>query len=278
MLINTGRADLVDNAALREAVEAARAAGGARRVPRRAARHEDVRGVRVLGPSPSGGLVYGTPHIAAATDQAQLAIATETVRVIRSFLLEGIVPNVVNVPVVQRRAVPARDPDDGQGGDVRERAHVIKRHGINVEEVTNTVFEGGVAACAKLRLCPAPDRGVPGRDQGVRRGAPRRPGYAADPGVMFVAARAGPRRSSPSRWRSAGLQAGSRGDAQRRRASTRGPVDAGDARRRGATSASADAADLRPTICPPRRVERRADRSRAHLLEALGKGQPGSGV
>jgi D-3-phosphoglycerate dehydrogenase len=33
---------------------------------------------------------------------------------------------------------------------------VIKRHGINVEEVANTVFEGGVAACAKLRLQSRP--------------------------------------------------------------------------------------------------------------------------
>ena len=33
---------------------------------------------------------------------------------------------------------------------------VLKRHGINVEEVTNTVFEGGVAACAKLRMLQRP--------------------------------------------------------------------------------------------------------------------------
>ena len=33
---------------------------------------------------------------------------------------------------------------------------VIKRHGINVEEVTNIVFEGAVASCAKLRLIQRP--------------------------------------------------------------------------------------------------------------------------
>jgi D-3-phosphoglycerate dehydrogenase len=33
---------------------------------------------------------------------------------------------------------------------------VIKRHGINVEEVTNTVFEGGDASCAKLRVVSRP--------------------------------------------------------------------------------------------------------------------------
>jgi D-3-phosphoglycerate dehydrogenase len=33
---------------------------------------------------------------------------------------------------------------------------VIKRHGINVEEVTNTVFEGGDASCTKLRIVSRP--------------------------------------------------------------------------------------------------------------------------
>jgi D-3-phosphoglycerate dehydrogenase len=34
--------------------------------------------------------------------------------------------------------------------------NVIKRHGINVEEVTNTIFEGGGASCAKLRVISRP--------------------------------------------------------------------------------------------------------------------------
>ena len=34
--------------------------------------------------------------------------------------------------------------------------NVIKRHGINVEEVTNTVFEGGVASCANMSPASRP--------------------------------------------------------------------------------------------------------------------------
>jgi D-3-phosphoglycerate dehydrogenase len=34
--------------------------------------------------------------------------------------------------------------------------NVIKRHGINVEEIANTVFEGGGAACAKLHVASRP--------------------------------------------------------------------------------------------------------------------------
>ena len=156
MLINTARADLLDQAALLEAVD------------KRGLRvgldvfSEEPRGARTFDASPlfrtfaSGGVVYATPHIAAATDQAQLAIATETVRIIRSFLLEADVPNVVNVSssAAARFQVVIRMMD--KVGTFANVLAVLKRHGINVEEVSNTVFEGGVAACAKLRLLSRP--------------------------------------------------------------------------------------------------------------------------
>ncbi|MBL8605950.1 MAG: D-3-phosphoglycerate dehydrogenase [Myxococcales bacterium] len=103
------------------------------------------------------GFVYGTPHIAASTDQAQLAVAQETVRVIRSFLLEGAVPNVVNVlaQTSARFQLVIRMLD--KVGTFANVLAVLKRHGINVEEVNNNVFEGGVAACAKLRAMSRPN-------------------------------------------------------------------------------------------------------------------------
>ena len=156
IVINMARADLVDNDALLEAVDKRGLRVGLDVYP------DEPRGTRTF-PNPdvfrayaSGGLVYGTPHIAAATDQAQLAIAAETVRVIRSFLIEGTVPNVVNVSSssAARFQVVIRMMD--KVGTFANVLSVLKRHGINVEEVTNTVFEGGVAACAKLRLLSRP--------------------------------------------------------------------------------------------------------------------------
>ena len=41
--------------------------------------------------------VYGTHHIGASTDQAQAAIAEETVRIVSTFKETGRVPNVVNL-------------------------------------------------------------------------------------------------------------------------------------------------------------------------------------
>jgi D-3-phosphoglycerate dehydrogenase len=156
MVINTARADLVDNDALLEAVDKRGLRVGLDVYP------EEPRGSRTFASAdvfrsyPSGGLVYGTPHIAAATDQAQLAIATETVRIIRSFLLEATVPNVVNVlsSSAARFQLVIRMLD--KVGTFANVLAVLKRHGINVEEVSNTVFEGGVAACAKLRLVQRP--------------------------------------------------------------------------------------------------------------------------
>jgi D-3-phosphoglycerate dehydrogenase len=155
-VINTARADLVDHKALFAAVEKRGLRVGLDVYP------DEPRGTRIFSTPeifrshPSGGLVYGTPHIAAATDQAQLAIASETVRIIRSFLLAATVPNVVNVSssTAARFQLVIRMLD--KVGTFAHVLSVLKRHGINVEEVTNTVFEGGVAACAKLRLLLRP--------------------------------------------------------------------------------------------------------------------------
>jgi D-3-phosphoglycerate dehydrogenase len=155
MFVNLARHELLDYAALRRAVETRGLRAAIDVFP------DEPRGTKAFAtdlfqPGPTGGFVYGTPHIAASTDQAQLAIATETVRVVRSFLLEGSVPNVVNVSQgsAARFQLVIRMLD--KVGTFANVLAVLKRHGINVEEVTNTVFEGGVAACAKLRALSRP--------------------------------------------------------------------------------------------------------------------------
>jgi D-3-phosphoglycerate dehydrogenase len=155
IFVNAARADLVDYAALRDAVDK-RGLRAALDVYPAEPRGRGAIAPDIFAPSAKGGLVYGTPHIAAATDQAQLAIATETVRVIRSFLFEGNVPNVVNVLTtsVARFQIVIRMMD--KVGTFANVLAVLKRHGINVEEVTNTIFEGGGAACAKLRVLSRP--------------------------------------------------------------------------------------------------------------------------
>ncbi len=155
ILVNTARAEIVDHAALAEAVKK---------------KHLRV-GLDVFDDEPKdakaafrpaildAGTVYGTPHIGASTEEAQEAIAAEVARIIRCFLTEEELPNVVNVckstPARYCLILRARD----RVGVLANVASVIKRHGLNIEEVHNTIFQGAVAACTKLRLS-----GRPGED------------------------------------------------------------------------------------------------------------------
>ncbi len=102
------------------------------------------------------GTVYGTPHIGASTEQAQRAIARETARIVRAFLTEETVPNVVNICATTpaRWAVVVRMLD--KVGVLANTLGVLKRHGINIEEISNTVFEGATATCTKLRTSARP--------------------------------------------------------------------------------------------------------------------------
>lgn len=154
IFINTARADLVEQAALRDAVKAGLRVG-IDVYPDEPKGRGEYQSDLFAPATATGGFVYGTPHIAASTDQAQLSIASETVRVIRSFLLEAHVPNVVNTSAsIAKFQVVIRMMD--KVGTFANVLAVLKRHGINVEEVTNTVFEGGAAACAKLRVVSRP--------------------------------------------------------------------------------------------------------------------------
>lgn len=102
------------------------------------------------------GIVYGTPHISGSTEQAQRAIAQETARIVRSFLTEENIPNVVNICASSpaRYAVVLRMMD--KVGVLANTLSVFKRHGINIEEISNTVFEGAIATCTKLRVTGRP--------------------------------------------------------------------------------------------------------------------------
>ncbi len=153
ILLNTARGELVDHAALAEAV---RTRG--LRVGLDVFEHEPDSATGAFH-DPLAQLpgVYGTHHIGASTNQAQEAIAGETVRIIRAFAETGRVPNVVNLarrtPATHMLVVRHRDRPGVLGhifGHLRERA-------LNVQETENIVFEGALAAVARINLDKAPD-------------------------------------------------------------------------------------------------------------------------
>jgi D-3-phosphoglycerate dehydrogenase len=152
LFINTARAEVVDEAALLEAVR--------------------TRGLRVavdvFAGEPAGGTgtvdsalfkeaaIYGTHHVGASTDQAQEAIAAETVRIIKEYASTGHVPNCVNIA----RRTPATHLLIVRHLDrVGVLAHVfgrLKDAGINVQQTENVVFEGATAAIARIHVDQEP--------------------------------------------------------------------------------------------------------------------------
>jgi D-3-phosphoglycerate dehydrogenase len=154
--INTSRAEVVDQAALVHAVK-----------------ERGLRaGLDVFAGEPAGGVgtvedavfkvegVIGTHHIGASTDQAQQAIAEETVRIIREYKETGRAPNVVNLakktPATHLLVVRHFD----RVGVLASVFDQLKRAGINVEETENIVFDGATAAIARIHLDSAPSAAV----------------------------------------------------------------------------------------------------------------------
>ena len=152
VLVNTARAEVLDYAALEELIPKKNLRVGLDVFPD----EPDKGSAPFVSSLLAKGLVYGTPHVGASTEQSQRAIAVETARIIRAFLTEEDVPNVVNICATSpaRYALVLRMLD--KVGVLANTLSVLKRHGINIEEISNTVFEGAIATCTKLRVSGRP--------------------------------------------------------------------------------------------------------------------------
>jgi len=91
-LINTARGELVDEAALAEALRSGHLAGAAL----------DVFAEEPPRHSPLVGLpnVIATPHVAGSTEEAQEEVGTLVAQQVRDYLAEGILRNAVNLPTL----------------------------------------------------------------------------------------------------------------------------------------------------------------------------------
>lgn len=156
IFINTARAEVVDYDALEAAVR-----GRGLRVGLDVYRNEPPAGTGdfddALLKLPQ---VYGTHHIGASTEQAQEAIAAETVRIVRSFKESGRVPNVVNLArrsaATHMLVVRHRD----RPGVLAHVFDALRLGNINVQETENIIFEGAQAAVARINLDAAPSIAV----------------------------------------------------------------------------------------------------------------------
>ncbi|MFA6456136.1 MAG: 3-phosphoglycerate dehydrogenase family protein [Bacteroidota bacterium] len=100
--------------------------------------------------------VYGTHHIGASTEQAQNAIADETIAIIKQYLERGTVKNWVN----KAKTTPAKFQlvvrHYDKPGVLANVFDDLKSAQINIQEVENLIFEGSQTACCTLKLDAKP--------------------------------------------------------------------------------------------------------------------------
>lgn len=145
IVLNTSRGDLVDEAALLEAIEA-----------------KDLRvGLDVYPDEPGSGTgewssqlakhpnVIGTHHIGASTEQAQRAIAAGVVEIVDAFQ-RGEILHCVNLESERlgRCSLHIRHYD--RVGVLAQVLDLLRRGGLNVEQMENRIFKGGNAAVATI--------------------------------------------------------------------------------------------------------------------------------
>lgn len=148
ILINTSRADVIDEEALMKAVK-----------------EKNLRvGLDVFAGEPeqkSGGVssklqelenVYVTHHIGASTTQAQDAVAEEAVNIILNYINSGVIQHWVNRARITDAKYQLVVKHYDKPGVLSSILDVIKEENINIEEVENIIFDGAVVACCTMKL------------------------------------------------------------------------------------------------------------------------------
>jgi D-3-phosphoglycerate dehydrogenase / 2-oxoglutarate reductase len=161
-LINTSRGSVVDEAALARAIE-----------------EKKIRaGLDVFQGEPAGSTgefapaivrlpgVYGTHHVGASTDQAQVAIAHEVIRIVQAFRDTGEVPNVVNRLARSSATHVLSIRHRNRPGVLAHVFGVLAGAEINVEEVENIIYHGAQATLARIHLDGVPTNGALDRIRG----------------------------------------------------------------------------------------------------------------
>lgn len=152
ILINTSRAEVVDQDALLKALDAGKVFAG----------------LDVFEGEPSGGQgtydgplkdnprAYVTHHIGASTEQAQESIALEVVRIVNEYRSTGSAPNVVNVTRAAQAThlLIVRHLD--RVGVLAHVLGVLKDESINVQEMENIILGGAKSAIAQISVDKEP--------------------------------------------------------------------------------------------------------------------------
>jgi D-3-phosphoglycerate dehydrogenase len=151
LFVNTARSEVVDLSALKDVLRS-----GKIRAALDVFENEPSAGEAEFADTELAALLSAAaPHVGASTDQAEEAIADETVRVARTFMETGKPVNAVN-PRKLHTGIPCVVRHYNRVGVLANVLHELRSEGINIEEMENTIFEGELAACCSLVLDKKP--------------------------------------------------------------------------------------------------------------------------
>lgn len=154
VFINTSRCEVVDESALLKHVESGRIRAGLDVFEGEPSTAEGT----YSGPMQTTKGIYATHHIGAGTDQAQEAVAAETVRIVWEYKNTGLVPNVVNIAKGETATHLLVIRHQDRVGVLSHVLGILKDESVNVQEMENIVLGGAKAAIAQISMDREPSK------------------------------------------------------------------------------------------------------------------------
>ena len=151
IFLNTARGDVVDYAALLEAIDTRELKVGLDVFP-----NEPTGGEAAFEQVELAAKVVCTPHIGASTEQAEEAIAAEVVRIVEVFISDGSPPNAVNIRAPQATGSKLVVRHHNRVGVLAQVLAQLRDKGINIEEMQNRIFDQARTASCTITLDKTP--------------------------------------------------------------------------------------------------------------------------
>ncbi|NWF50080.1 MAG: phosphoglycerate dehydrogenase [Ignavibacteriaceae bacterium] len=96
--------------------------------------------------------IYVTHHIGASTEQAQDAVAEETINIIKHYVHSGVIDHWVNRAKVTDSHYQLVVKHYDKPGVLASVLDLLREGDINIEEIENVIFDGGIAASCTMKL------------------------------------------------------------------------------------------------------------------------------
>ena len=151
ILVNAARGEVVDTVALKDAIK-----NKGLRVALDVFENEPKGGTADFADTELAAIATCTPHIGASTNQSTEAIADEVVRIVSAYKTTGSPLNVVNLRSKTEAEYNLVIRHFNRVGVLAKVLDALKNQDINIEEMQNSIFDGGDAATCTLKLDTKP--------------------------------------------------------------------------------------------------------------------------